>query len=143
MIISKKKLLLFLLLITFTSWTGCSLKTKNSHIIHNINGKKESAEEKIKNRQLLSASLYLTMQGKKLMDNNKIDQAITILERAISIDPSNGQNYFYLAQAWTIKKNYNLAAEFNDLARIYLKSDTKWTNKVKKQKIKIKKLTSI
>ena len=143
MIIFKNFLLLFLLFMIFISWTGCSLKTKNSHIIHKIDGKKENNSEKIKNRQLLSASLYLTTQGKNLIDNKKTDQAITLLERAIEIDPSNGQNYFYLARAWIIKKKYSLASEFNDLSRIYLKSNPKWADKIKKQKRKIERLKNI
>ncbi len=84
------------------------------------------------------ASLQLTEQGRILLERGKPDPAISILERAVSIDPANGENYFYLAEAWIKKKNFKQAREFNRLAGIYLKGDYHWKIRVMKQREKIK-----
>jgi tetratricopeptide (TPR) repeat protein len=83
------------------------------------------------------ASLELTQQGRMLLENGKIDDAITVLERAVSLNPTNGQNYYYLSEAWLLKKNLDQASEFNHLAGIYLKDDTEWNEKVLKQEKRI------
>ena len=49
------------------------------------------------------ASLQLTEQGRRLVEAGKSDQAIRVLEQAISLNPDNGQNYYYLAEAWLSK----------------------------------------
>ncbi len=82
------------------------------------------------------ASLQLTSQGLILLESGKPDDAIRLLERAMSLNPANGQNYFYLAEAWLLKGNISQAEEFNRLANIYLKSDI-WINKISKQKQQI------
>ena len=46
------------------------------------------------------ASLQLTEEGRQLLKEDKPDQAIRLLEQAISLDPDNGQCYYYLAEAW-------------------------------------------
>jgi tetratricopeptide (TPR) repeat protein len=83
------------------------------------------------------ASLELTQQGRMLLENGKIDDAITVLERAVSLNPTNGQNYYYLSEAWLLKENLDQANEFNHLAGIYLENDTEWNEKVLKQKKRI------
>ena len=60
------------------------------------------------------------------MEQDKPDDAIRTLERAINLDPANGLNYYYLADAWIIKGNYKQAKEVNRLAHIYLNEDVKW-----------------
>ncbi len=72
------------------------------------------------------ASLQITGQGKTLLEKNKPDDAIRTLERAISLNPNNGLNYYYLADAWIIKGNYEQAQEVNRLAHIYLNDNVKW-----------------
>ena len=79
------------------------------------------------------ASLQLTEQGRRLVEAGKSDQAIRVLEQAISLNPANGQNYYYLAEAWLIKKNLTEAREFNSLAELHLKDDTAWLERVARQ----------
>ena len=91
------------------------------------------------------ASLELTKDGKRLLESGQPDEAIRVLEQAVSIDTSNGQNYYYLSEAWLAKgrENISQAEEFNRLAGMYLASDEQWMEKVKNQKAYIEKLRDI
>ena len=60
-------------------------------------------------------------------------------EQALNLDPANGQNYYYLSDAWIMKGNIAQAAEFNRLAAIYLEDDAKWMDRVMQQRERIKK----
>jgi len=51
------------------------------------------------------AALQLTEQGRMFLENNQPDDAIGILERALNLNPDNGRNYYYLAEAWLMKWN--------------------------------------
>jgi len=84
------------------------------------------------------ASLRLTEQARVLLESGKVDEAITTLERAMNVNPSNGQNYYYLAEAWLKKGNPSQAREFNRLAAIYLKDEPGWMNRVKDQQERIR-----
>jgi tetratricopeptide (TPR) repeat protein len=86
------------------------------------------------------ASLQITGQGKALLEQNKPDDAIRTLERAISLDPANGLNYYYLADAWIIKGNFKQAEEFNRLAHLYINDDVKWKPLVIEQRERIENL---
>lgn len=97
------------------------------------------AEEKSNPRMI--ASLQLTQQAQSLIATRQADSAIRILERAVSIDPSNGQNYYYLSEAWLIKGNTAQAMNFNDLALIHLRSDEKWRKRITDQRHRIKNQT--
>lgn len=83
------------------------------------------------------ASLRLTEQGRMFLENGDLDNAISILERAINLNPSNGQNYYYLSEAWLLKGNASQAKEFNRLAEIHLKEDRRWMRRVSKQRDRI------
>jgi len=83
------------------------------------------------------AALTLTDQAKMHLKNSQPDQAITILERAINLNPGSGQNYYYLAEAWLTKKNLAQAAECNNIAADYLDGDSSWTARVTEQKKRI------
>jgi predicted Zn-dependent protease len=85
------------------------------------------------------ASLQMTEQGRELLERKKVDDAIRVLERAVSLNPGNGQNYYHLAEAWLLKRNIKQADEFNYLAGIYLEGDQKWMLRVEEQKKRIKK----
>jgi predicted Zn-dependent protease len=85
------------------------------------------------------ASLRLTDQARMLLDSGKPDDAITTLERAVNLNPSNGQNYYYLAEAWLKKGNPSQAREFNRLAAIYLRDGPTWMNRVNAQEERIRK----
>ena len=81
----------------------------------------------------LVASLQLTDQGRRLLEDGKPDKAIRVLEQAISLYPNNGQNYYYLAEAWLKKGVASEAKKFNQLAEMHLKDDTEWMNRVAQQ----------
>jgi tetratricopeptide (TPR) repeat protein len=85
------------------------------------------------------ASLQLTDQGRLLLEKGQVDNAIRILERAVNLNPANGQNYYYLAEAWIQKRNPSQAKEFNRLAGLYLHEDNTWLFKVKVQRDRIEK----
>jgi len=84
------------------------------------------------------ASLQLTDRGRMLLERGKTDDAISLLERAVSLHPANGENYYYLAEAWLVKGNRAQAEEFNHLAGTYLKEDSHWMEKVLGQRKRIK-----
>jgi tetratricopeptide (TPR) repeat protein len=73
-------------------------------------GKKELPEERPRSREI--AALHLTEQGKMLLESGKIDDAISVLERAVSIYGTNGKNYYYLAEAWLKKGNIMQARDW-------------------------------
>jgi hypothetical protein len=81
----------------------------------------------------------MTEQGRELLKRKKVDDAIRVLERAVSLNPGNGQNYYYLAEAWLQKGNISQAEEFNSLAGTYLEGNQNWMLKVEEQKKRIKK----
>ena len=83
------------------------------------------------------ASLRLTEQGKLLLESGNPDDAIRVLERAINMNPTNGQNYYYLSKAWLLKGNISQAQEFNRLAEMYLKGESEWVHRVMRQREQI------
>jgi tetratricopeptide (TPR) repeat protein len=83
------------------------------------------------------AAANLVDQGKTYLDSGKPDQAIDVLERALSVDPSNGKTYYYMAEAWIMKKNKSQAMEFNRLAGMYLSENRQWAGKAVDQKLRI------
>ena len=83
------------------------------------------------------ASLQLTEEGRQLLAEDKPDQAIRLLEQAISLNPDNGRCYYYLAEAWLQKGNFSEARQFNSLAENYLKKDKDWKTLVANQADKI------
>jgi len=99
---------------------------------------KPAEEEKRPSPRIL-ASLQFTEQGRMLLQARKADDAINVLERAVSLNPANGQNYYYLAEAWLMKKNTLQAEEYNRLAALYLEGNSLWMDKVNKQKEEINK----
>lgn len=83
------------------------------------------------------AALHLTEQGRIFLENQRPDEAIRILERALNLNPDNGRNYYYIAEGWLMKGNIGQAAQFNRLAEMYLKDDNEWLQKVILQKKRI------
>lgn len=79
------------------------------------------------------ASLQLTDQGRLLLEDRQPDNAIRVLEQAVSLNPVNGQNYYYLSEAWLMKGSIAQAKEFNQLAEIHLKEDPHWMIRVAQQ----------
>ena len=83
------------------------------------------------------ASLQLTEQGRRLVEAGKSDQAIRVLEQAISLNPDNGENYYYLAEALLLKGIMSEAKKINQLAEIHLKENSQWMERVIRQANKI------
>ena len=86
------------------------------------------------------AALQLTDQGRRLLEDRKPDRAIRALEQAVSLDSNNGQNYYYLSEAWLMKGSAAQAKEFNQLAEIHLKEDSAWMIRVAQQADRIAEL---
>lgn len=87
----------------------------------------------------LAASRHLTEEARKLLETGKPDEAIRTLERAVNLSPTNGQNFYYLSEAWMMKKDIRQAEEFNGLAARYLKDDSMWAARVSQQAERIRK----
>jgi len=86
------------------------------------------------------ASMQLTEQGKSLLNAGKPDAAIRAFERAINLNPGNGENYYYLSEGWLQKGEAKQAKEFNHLAEIYLGEYPDWTVHIARQKDRIEEL---
>jgi tetratricopeptide (TPR) repeat protein len=86
------------------------------------------------------AALQLTDQGRRLLEDRQPDKAIRAFEQAVSLDPTNGQNYYYLSEAWLMKQSAAQAKEFNQLAEIHLKEDSQWMIRVAQQADRIAEL---
>ena len=98
----------------------------------------ERAREQPRPRVL--ASLQLTEQGRVLLERGYPDDAMTMLERSINLNPTNGQNYYYMAEAWLLKGNTAQAEEFNCLAETYLQENPELMSLVIRQRGSIQKL---
>jgi len=102
--------------------------------------KPEQSEEPVQPSPRALASLKLTDQGRRLIEAGEADRAIRVLEQAISLNPTNGQNYYYLSESWLMKGFASEAREFNYLAESHLKGDKDWEKRVTRQAEKILKL---
>ena len=83
------------------------------------------------------AARQLTEEGRKLLAADRADDAITVLERALSLDAENGRNYYFLGEAWLQKGNFDQAREFNRLAELYLRGNPRWLQSVARQRGRI------
>ena len=83
--------------------------------------------------QRVLASLKLTDQGRRYVDAGDADRAIRVLEQAISLNSNNGQNYYYLSEAWLLKGFAAEARQFNGLAESHLTGDKDWEKLVTRQ----------
>jgi Flp pilus assembly protein TadD len=99
-----------------------------------------TAEETAGENPRVVASLQLTDQGRRLVEDRKPDKAIRVLEQAVSLHPTNGQNYYYLSEAWLMKGSAAQAKEFNQLAEIHFKEDSQWMIRVAQQADRIAEL---
>ena len=99
-----------------------------------------SIDETAEENPRVVASLQLTDQGRRLLEERKPDKAIRVLEQAVSLHPTNGRNYYYLSEAWLMKGSAAQAKEFNQLAEIHLKEDSDWMMRVANQADRIAEL---
>ena len=84
-----------------------------------------------------AAARQLTEEGRKLLGADRADDAITVLERALSLDAENGRNYYFLGEAWLRKQNFEQAREFNRLAELYFRDNPEWLRSVARQRGRI------
>lgn len=80
------------------------------------------------------ASLNITEQGRRLLLGNQVEEAISVLERAIGMNPDNGQAYFWLAEAWLKKGNSKQALEYHHQAWLRLRNQPAWTSRLRDQR---------
>ena len=99
-----------------------------------------TVEETAKENPRVVASLQLTDQGRRLLEDRQPDKAIRVLEQAVSLHPTNGRNYYYLSEAWLLKGSAAQAKEFNHLAEIHLIEDSAWMIRVAQQMDRIAEL---
>jgi hypothetical protein len=74
----------------------------------------------------LAASIRLTEQARRELAAGSTDDAIRTLARAVSIDPGNPFQYFYLGRSYMVKKNYGQAITFLKRAEIGFGSRPEW-----------------
>jgi predicted Zn-dependent protease len=115
--------------------SGCASTTQRP-LIYRTDGP-QVQEPAVQKSSRTLASLELTKQGRALLEQGRPDDAISALERSLGIDPTNGQSYYYLAEAWLLKGNVTQAREFNRLAGLYLKDDHAWAVRVLNQESRI------
>ncbi len=74
----------------------------------------------------LAASLRVAEQARKDILEERTDDAIHALGRALSIDPSNPYAYFYLGRAWLSRKDYAQATTFFKRAEMGFAANGDW-----------------
>jgi len=74
----------------------------------------------------LVASMRLTEDARRQLARGEPDDAIRTLGRAVSIEPANPFEYFYLGRSYMAKKNYPQALTFFKRAEIGLASQPDW-----------------
>lgn len=72
-----------------------------------------------------------------LLEGGNPDQAITVLERALALNPANGRACYYLAEAWLAKGNRQQAHTFNRLAEAHVPRGSEWKARVAEQRRRI------
>jgi len=83
-------------------------------------------EIKIARSPSLAASMRLTEEARKDLAAGKTDEAIRTLGRAISIDPADPFEYFYLGRSYMARKNYAQAITFLKRAEMGLGARPEW-----------------
>jgi tetratricopeptide (TPR) repeat protein len=73
-----------------------------------------------------AASLRLTEQARRELLAGSTDRALQDLSRAVSIDPGNPFEYYYLGRAYLTRHNYAQAATFFQRAELGLAGRPDW-----------------
>lgn len=89
-----------------------------------------------------TASLELVHQAQRLLLARDPHSAIRTLEKALQLNPVEGQNYFFMAEAWILLKQPHQALEYHRLAIMYLSPHVAWQEKLLIQKKKITALSA-
>lgn len=74
----------------------------------------------------LAASMRLTEEARRELSKGKPDDAIRTLGRAVSIEPANPFEYFYLGRSYMAKTDYRQALTFLKRAEIGLGAQPDW-----------------
>jgi tetratricopeptide (TPR) repeat protein len=90
----------------------------------------------------LSAARELTRRGRDYLMSGDPDAAIRTLERAVNLSPYSPRNYYYLAESWLLKEDFQQAAEYNRLAQAYLEQNSDWAERVAEQQNRIAELNN-
>lgn len=74
-----------------------------------------------------AAALRMVDKGRALIDQQKYDDALEQLQRAVSVDPSNFYGYYYLAKAHRQTQDYSQAIAFaNRATALGSQTDRAW-----------------
>ncbi|MGH7987911.1 MAG: hypothetical protein ACREQX_16735 [Candidatus Binataceae bacterium] len=73
-----------------------------------------------------AASLRLTEDARQELHGAQVDDALRTLARAVSIDPGNPFEYYFLGRAWMAKQNYEQALTFFRRAELGLGNMPEW-----------------
>ncbi len=85
------------------------------------------------------ASLQMTEQGRELLERKKVDDAIRVLERAVSLNPGYGQNLLIPCRGVSPKRNTSVRPKNLTLWQGHYLEGNNWMLKVEEQKKRIKK----
>jgi tetratricopeptide (TPR) repeat protein len=77
-----------------------------------------------------SASLSLARRGRDLLDQGRTDEAISVLEKAIVLHPSNPYAYYFMARARFIQNETGQALALLAKAEIFFRDTPPWLSRV-------------
>ena len=80
-----------------------------------------------------NAAGQLAQEGVHHLSAGRPDNAIRSFEQAIGLNPNNGQNYYYLSEAWLMKGFAAEARQLNGLAESHLTGNKDWAKLVARQ----------
>ena len=83
------------------------------------------------------AAAALCERGRRLMAEGRVDPAMRLFEQALSLAPRYGPGYYYLAEAWSTKRNWSQARAFHRQAALYLEGNEVWATRVNQQRRRI------
>ncbi len=83
------------------------------------------------------AAAALCERGRRLMAEGRVDPAMRFFEQALSLAPRYGPGYYYLAEAWSTKRNWSQARAFHRQAALYLEDNEAWATRVNRQRRRI------
>ncbi len=76
------------------------------------------------------ASLEITERGRQTLADGRVEQAVSLFEKAISLDPRNPYAYYYLGKSRFIRKEYDRILTPLEQARHYFLKERGWLSKV-------------
>lgn len=83
------------------------------------------------------AALHLSRRAQDFLHQQRYDEAIRLLEKAITLEPRSGDHYFMLAEAWMGKGIPDQARHYHALAVRYLDGQPQWQSALDAQSARI------